>query len=235
MVNKLKKANYRSFLILCEKNNLSREEIEECIYMKVDAIITFLVPNDDAILLAKNCNVPVLLFGRNDVNEYLHCYSSDDYEGGRIAGKYLIGEKCKKILYVSIPDIICSKYRCDGFVSIANEYPDVETQIVDYDHFFIDYEHFINEGFEGYFFFDDAIGVKFLNYINKNHPLYNAKIIGFNAIGKYIDHQYNLTSIATDFDLMVNEAISNLIRDLENNYFKPVNKVYPVTLHKGEN
>ena len=94
MISQLKKANYRSFLILCEKNNLSRDEIEECIYMKVDAIITFLVPNDDAILLAKNTNVPVLLFGRNDDRGYLYCYSSNDFEGGQIASKYLINEKC---------------------------------------------------------------------------------------------------------------------------------------------
>ena len=235
MISQLKKANYRSFLILCEKNNLSRDEIEECIYMKVDAIITFLVPNDDAILLAKNTNVPVLLFGRNDDRGYLYCYSSNDFEGGQIASKYLINEKCKKLLYVSIPDITCSKYRSDGFVSFAEKYDNVETQIVDHEHFFADYEGFIREGFDGYFFFDDAIGVKFLNYINKNHPSYKAKIIGFNAIGKYIDHQYNLTSIATDFDLMVEEAITSLIRDLETNYVKPINKVYPVFLHKGEN
>ena len=235
MINRLKKSNYRSFLILCEKNNLSREEIEECLYMRVDAIITFLAPSDDAIVLAKNSSVPVLLFGRNDDREYLNCYFSNDYEGGKLACNYLIGENCKKIVYVSIPDISCSKERGDGFLSVANKHKGIETKVIKYDDFYTNYDLYINEGIDGYFFFDDAIGVQFFNYITKYHPSYNAKIIGFNALGKYTSYQYNLTSISTDFDLMVDDVSTNLINQIENDYYKPVNKVYPVTLHKGEN
>ena len=74
MVNRLKKMNYRSFMILCEKNHLFKEEIEECLYMKVDAIISFLVPSQEAIDLAKSCDLPILLFGRNSDDNYLYCY-----------------------------------------------------------------------------------------------------------------------------------------------------------------
>lgn len=234
MVNRLKKSNYRSFLIPTEKKNLTREEVEECLYMKVDAIVTFLVPDDDAVDLATSSDLPVLLFGRNYENPNLYCYSSDDYDGGRVAGKYLIESKCKKVAYISIPEIICSKYRGDGFVSIVN-HRDINYKVVEYEDFSANYNKFIEEGYDGYFFFDDGIGVRFLNHINKYHPNYKPKIIGFNAIGKYTDHYYNLTSISTDFDLMVEDAMSNLIKDLEVNTINPVNKVYSVILHKGEN
>ena len=233
MVNRLKKMNYRSFMILCEKNHLFKEEIEECLYMKVDAIISFLVPSQEAIDLAKSCDLPILLFGRNSDDNYLYCYSSDDFKGGQIAGNYLLDNDCKRVLYVSISDIICSKYRSLGFVSAVKD--KIDYDVIEYEDFSLECERFIEQKYDGYFFFDDAIGVKFLNYINKNHKNYHPKIIGFNAIGKYTDHYYNLTSIATDFDLMVDDAIKNLIYDLEKDQNIPHNCVYDVNLHLGEN
>ena len=88
MIEEFKKHNYLIILIPTAQNFVCKENVKEALGLSVDAMISFLVPHDNAYEISLLHRVPFLLFGRHLERPKLNVVCMDDYLGGEIAASY---------------------------------------------------------------------------------------------------------------------------------------------------
>ncbi len=211
MIEEFKKYNCLVHFISTAQNFASKENIKEALELSSDAIITFLIPNDDAFEIALLYNVPVLLFGRYSEKPKLNVVYMDDFLGGQIAASYLIKQGANKLCYICVDDIECSLRRQQGFVDEALKNKILDIRIIQY-RFMDTVSDLINAGYNWFFCFDDGLA----NYLMNSQKNKNIHVIGFNGISKFLPHYDFFASIYANYDLMVKDAV-NILNEKINN------------------
>ena len=165
---------------------------------------------------------------------------TDDYEGGRIAGEYLFGEKlCKKPCFLTYADCECMYRRRDGFVSVANKYG-IKVDIVEIrDKAELKVEDFYDK-YDSIFCFNDELAYLLLYNVaiiseEVNEKFKDVHIVGYDALAHRIRGLKRITSINSNYHAIA-EYTMNIIQKRVENRNKPVTdfvkKMFDVKLYR---
>ncbi len=121
----LKKEGYLVEIISLYGNEFNSNVIKECIYSRVDGIISFVEPTSETLEIVKMNKIPFMMLGRKLTNKYCDYIYTDDYKGGTLAAKYLCSKKCKNFIYVNVKGSECSYRRFEGFNKTLENKKDV--------------------------------------------------------------------------------------------------------------
>ena len=231
MIEELKKRNYLIILIPTAKNYVSKENVKEALKLSVDAMISFLIPHDNAYEISLLHQVPFLLFGRYDERPKMNVVYMDDEQGGQIAASYLIDEcHATKLCYIGVDGIECSLRRQQGFVEKAKQ-EGIEVTILK-ELQMRQVNELIKKGYHWFFCFDDNLA----NYLYDSQKSKDIHVIGFNGISKFAQQFEFIASINADYDQMVQDAVDILMEKIANkNQGEGIIKKHQTRLCKKEN
>jgi DNA-binding LacI/PurR family transcriptional regulator len=209
---------------------VTKSSIKDALGMGIDAIITFLVPSAEAVEMARLAKKPMLLFGRYVDRKGLLIFYSDDEEGGKIAADYLIKEKHrKKLAYIGAKQFDFDAIRNRGFVDEAKRLGLLDVvRLEDSDLSSLDQA--ILRGLDGIFCFDDLLASRTLNRLKGD----DVSLVGFNGTSHFYDSVFDITSIESDYTLMVKSAVNALLEAIRGPGDKPVISKFPVHLYLGQ-
>jgi len=123
-------------LIIMDGNfdsNVQMNQIQNFIVEGVDAIL--LAPAsisgaEGCYNLAKDAGIPILTFDVSAPGDYAAHVGTDNYAGGKLAGKYMaeniLEDQKGNVVIVTYSEIEACVFREEGFVEVINEYPDIE-------------------------------------------------------------------------------------------------------------
>ena len=234
IIIKLKKYECYGIIIPIKRNTLNREVVAQCISQRLDGIITFVEPKEEAIELANLNKIKMVLLGRVIDDPSVRCIYTDDKKGGMIAGEYLIKRNHKKILYVGYKQIECSNRRLEGLQeAIDRENRENDSNIELATISFIDLKRsFVKkvlEGYDGIFSFNDQIYCQISKIVNKENL--KVDVVGYDALSKRYELASDIVSIDYDYDAMVSEIIKILMGDMKGNEDTSKNSMFDVSLY----
>lgn len=222
-VSELKKGRIDFTLIYADEHQVSTKTIKRCISQRVDAIISFYEPAEEATTLANLYKMPLVFNGTSEQKE-LFCVHTNNYQGGKLAANYLsTAHKNKKFLYIGIKDYADSKERFRGFKDgLMANCPDYELLYIDIEK--DDDYNILEEIYKGYlsiFCFNDDTAYSLLRHLNKLIPnirkIYQSlHIVGFDCLSEHLNSALDLSSINFDYTRIVKDSI-NYIKDAWNN------------------
>lgn len=122
ILEELKRQGYIGILCFSDRHFLSSEHLNQVFVNNCAAVITLVEPNEEAINVLKNNQIPIYLFGIPLQNQYVNYIASNDYEGGCLVAKDFMNRKAKNGLYVTDSFSVTSKYRFDGFYNTLYEH-----------------------------------------------------------------------------------------------------------------
>lgn len=232
MIEELKKRDYLLILIPTAKNYVSKENVKEALKLSVDAMISFLIPYDNAYEISLLHRVPFLLFGRYYERPKLNVVYMDDEEGGQIAATYLIHEcRATKLCYIGVHDIECSLRRQKGFLEKAKQ-EGISDVIVLKESQIKQVTDLIEQGYHWFFCFDDNLA----NYLYDSQKSKDIHVIGFNGISQFSQQFEFIASINADYDQMVHDAVEILMKKIKTqNDGDAIIKKHKTQLCKKEN
>ena len=220
IIVQLKKKECFGIIIPIKRNSLNREVVAQCISQRLDGIITFVEPKEEAIELAKLNRIDMILLGRLIDSPTVKCIYTDDKRGGELAGEYLINKNHRKILYVGYKEIECSNRRLEGLkaaIDKANENRSNEEKIELSTLSFLDLSRNLKkkvlEGFDGIFSFNDQIYCQIYKIAHKEHLKIEA--VGYDALSKRYELMSDVVSIDYDYDAMVSKIIKILMENVD--------------------
>lgn len=243
----LSKENYRSmiFIDINVETVLSRKVAEEIISYGVSGVITFLKPSQSAEKLFSNFGIPHVLIGRNGADINVDSVYSDDFKGGYLAGKALIGDQRKNICYLGTKESVdCNIQRYNGYkaalqeagltlnenlvkmTSNAETGDELVKQIIEK-----------NTKFDGIFCFSDLIAFEVIDYLLSNGfkiPS-DVGIVGFDNIQQELKLPFRLSTIETNKRKIVEEALKIIFTKINNKgmFHHRYNIMIDVDYHQG--
>lgn len=224
---KFQKLGYNICLLPTSNRFLDRSNIKEAAAVGAAAIITFLVPNKDAVEYSILFNIPLLVFGRSTSEKMVNKLYTDDILGGELAASYLINKGHSKLLYIGSELHEVSYIRQKGFLDKANELGIQDVLVVENDE--SAFMNAIDNGYHGIFCFDDQLVMKVLSKnINKS-----IDIVGFNGIYENFGFQYffSFPSIAPNYKQMIDDAVQILDEQInQDGNYSFVDKKYSVKI-----
>lgn len=224
---KFQKLGYNICLLPTGNRFLDRNNIKEAAAVGAAAIITFLVPNKDAVEYSILFNIPLLVFGRSTPEKMVNKLYTDDITGGELAASYLINKGHKKLLYVGAELHEVSYIRQKGFVDKANEAGIQDVLVVENDDNVL--MSAIENGYDGIFCFDDQLAMKVISK-NLNKSI---DIVGFNGIYENFGFKYffSFPSIAPNYQQMIDDAVQILDEQInQDGNYNFVDKKYTVEI-----
>jgi len=230
LIKELRRHGYQTLLMPVSELYATKSSIKDALGMGIDAIITFLVPSAEAVEMARLAKKPMLLFGRYVDRKGLLIFYSDDEEGGKIAADYLIKEKHrKKLAYIGAKQFDFDAIRNRGFVDEAKRLGLLDVvRLEDSDLSSLDQA--ILRGLDGIFCFDDLLASRTLNRLKGD----DVSLVGFNGTSHFYDSVFDITSIESDYTLMVKSAVNALLEAIRDPGDKPVISKFPVHLYLGQ-
>jgi DNA-binding LacI/PurR family transcriptional regulator len=230
LIKELRKRGYQTLLMPVSELYATKSSIKEALGMGVDAVITFLVPSAEAVEMARLAKKPILLFGRFVERKGLLIFYSDDEEGGKIAADYLIQVKRRKSLaYLGAKQFDFDAVRNKGFSDEANKLGVTRiVRIEDSD--LSSLPEKIHDGIDGIFCFDDLLASRALNLLKGE----DVSVVGFNGTSHFYDSVFDITSIESDYPLMVKSAVNALSESIRGRNEKPITSKFPVHLYLGQ-
>lgn len=227
------------FTLVFSSKKMGVDLVKQCISQRVDAIITLLEPDDEAIEAAKLNNIPICLVGRNIGKEGVDEVFTDDEDGGRMVANYLVNfHKLDKFVYVKMPNAECSKRRQKGFESTIKELmPEAVVQVIDDKQAKTTLIAMIKEGFNGIFCFNDEIVYSILKQLNQEIPNFRKvyprmHIIGYDCLNTRVDGLIDITTVDFDYDVICQKAFDLLSARLKTPTLPAQSIELPVSLHQ---
>ncbi len=219
----LNKDKFNFNVIISNSNFLTLNDLKRCILQRIDGIITFIEPSDEAIETAKLYRIPIEVVGREINNSSIDQLYTNDFVGGVLAGEYLIKTKlCKKVCFLTYENVECSLRRFEGFKKVCDENGvNTETFIVK-DKNTLDINYFLENKFDGIFCFNDEIAYNLLYKFDVVKDTYleeqlkNIKIIGYDALAHRIRGLKRITSINFNYHEIAKKAIEIIERRVLN-------------------
>ena len=209
----LKKEGYLGVIIPLFGNEFNADVVKECIYQRVDGIISFVEPTKESLDIVKINKIPLLILGRHVEDDYCDEIYTDDYHGGELAAEYLGKEGVKNFIYVGINGSECSERRYNGFKDYirnnfkTNKYKKIMIEC------FEKYIPFIKENKNtGIFCYNDEHYFLIKKKLEKHHVnIEEIKFIGYDAINANLEGTSYIPSIGFDYDAIAKAAVSSMI------------------------
>lgn len=228
------------YTVIVTSNDVESDEvIKQCIYQRVDAIISLISLDEKAIEIAKFNNLPLTVFG-NDVDyEFIDSVYPDSEAASNIVANYLLNyHKTTKLVYVDLENAIASTKRKNDFIKdVTHIDPSAEVIVVERRKVKEQLPELIRKGYLGIFCFNDQTAYDVLDQLNKVLPnvrrIYpKLHLVGFDAISQHLVGLQDITSIDYDYDLLAEKTVTSIIKRVENPN-KPQEKIIVETsLHQ---
>lgn len=237
----LKKEGYLSVIIPLFGNEFNVDVVKECVYQRVDGIISFVEPTEESLDVVKINKIPFLMLGRQINDDYCDEIYTDDYEGGKIAAEYLYNNDVKYFVYVGINGSECSERRYSGFKDYirgslkTNKYKKIMIES------FEKYISFIKETKNvGIFCYNDEHYYLVKDILEKQHvKIEDIKFIGYDAINANLGGTMHIPSVGFDYDAIAKAAVSSMISSEKNQCKGHISLCYNVRLEdkkdRGDN
>ena len=203
----LRDEGYMANIICLYGNAFNSAIVKECIYQRMDQIITFVEPTKEALELVQMNHIPLLVCGRKIPKKYCDSIYTDDEKGGSLAADYLIDKGCENFVYINVKGSECSVRRYQGFKDRLQENSHTVRKIN-----IEDFDEKINEVIGcpnlGIFAYNDEHLFMIIDKLkNKCIDISNIKFIGYDGVSKHISGTIKIPSIAFDYDAMAKECV----------------------------
>lgn len=215
----LKEGHYVS-LIWSSSKTLDEELIKQCLSERVDSIITSILPDEKAIVLAKIYDISLIYLGEYEgtYKDKINTVYVNNYKAGMIASSYLADyHKGERFIYLGDSKNHQSNKRKEGFVDGLKRYFD-NPDVLSFDNRDINSQHLlalIYDGYQSIFCFNDEVAYTTIKALEESIPhiskvLPHLHIIGMDALSINIVGLKDLTSISFDYSQLAKEAMKVL-------------------------
>lgn len=200
-----------------------QEFLGSIISRKVDGIITFLEPTKEVVATCKKNDIPIVLIGRKNTQLDIDMISTDDYSGGFMVGEQFVKKGVKNVGYLGAPKAIeCSVRRQNGlrdaFLKHNLSFNEKNMRYMENNDFSKDLEIMIKNNVDGILFFNDVMaleGIKYLKERGYDVPG-DIKVAGYDDIGEDFPISGELTTVASNKNLIVEKAVEILYKKMKN-------------------
>lgn len=206
----LKEEGYLANIICLYGNDFNSSIVKECIYQRVDKIITFIEPTKEALDLVHINHLPLIMCGRKIPKKFCDSLYTDDIKGGGIAANYLVNKGSKNFVYVGVRGSECSTRRFAGFkhelVKINPNFVVKRIHIEDFDERIEDIKKIVDLGIFAYN--DEHLFIIIDKLKQANVDISKINFIGYDGVSKNISGTIKIPSISFDYDAMARECVS---------------------------
>lgn len=242
LVNIIKEYNHDFTVVFTSASKLTVDVVKQCISQRVSGLITMLDVENDAVQTLKLNNIPIVLVGRRCNNDYVDQVFTDDDEGGRLVGNYMVNyHKIKKCIYIKVPTAECSKRRQRSFESCINNYfPDEPVKVLTENQAKNQLIDYIHQGYTGIFCFCDQVAYRVIKQLNEYAPNFRkiyprVHIVGYDCVSTRIAGMVDITSIDSDYDGVCQTTMEFMNNKLSHKVHTQQVKVFRVFLHQRIN
>ena len=196
--------------IICLYGNAFNTAIlKECLYQRVDHIITFVEPTKETLELVKMNHVPLIVCGRKMSKKYCDTLYTDDIKGGGLAAEYLINKGAKHFIYINVKGSECSIRRYQGFKErLQAKNPQIRVKKINIEDFDGQIDEISKLHDLGIFVYNDEHLFIILDKLKKkNVDTDKIHFIGYDGISKQILGTIRIPSISFDYDEMARECV----------------------------
>ncbi|HAV19764.1 MAG TPA: hypothetical protein DCX17_01910 [Firmicutes bacterium] len=239
----IREHNYRS-MVFYEFNQdirLGVNAAKEISAFNLSGVISFLVPTQEAIDLFKLHNIPLIIIGRDGAPLYIASVSSNDIQGGYLAGKHLFNTGARKMAYIGAgSNLPINQNRLDGFMKALNEQglapliylndENIPTEAV------LDKALKDQPDLNGIFCFNDLMAFEVINRLMElNYQIpKDVAVIGYDNLQRYINYPFRLTTIDADMQKTAALVVSSIFEQLQTHSNVPNNQIVNVDLIVGK-
>lgn len=204
----LKKDGYVCVLINLFGDKFTSDTVKECIYQRVDGIISFVEPTQESLEFLKLNKLSFLMLGRRIKDDYCEMLYTDDNKGGELAAKYLADKGCKNFVYVNINGSECATRRYKGFIHyLRYVHKTTKFKKVNIEDFKSNLENLRGLEKLGIFCYNDEHAFMVIDILRKNgFDLSQIEIIGYDAISQNLLGTNEIASIGFDYSLIAKTA-----------------------------
>lgn len=205
----LREEGYLANIICLYGNAFNTAIVKECIYQRVDKIITFVEPTKEALELVDMNHVPLIVCGRKISKKYCDSLYTDDLKGGALAADYLINKGSKRFIYINVKGSECSTRRYLGFKNrLAVRDPNFQVKKINIEDFDEAIDQIKNIPDLGIFSYNDEhLFIILDKFKQKNIDASHIHFIGYDAVCKNILGTIKIPSIAFDYDAIAKECV----------------------------
>ncbi|MCR4562400.1 MAG: LacI family transcriptional regulator [Bacilli bacterium] len=215
----LREAGFFSNIICLYGNAFDAGIVKECIYQRVDYIITFVEPTQDALDLVSINHFPLIMYGRKLPKKYCDTLYTDDVKGGLLAAQYLLDKGSKNFIYINVRGSECSKRRWAGFKSklslIEPEVHYKKINIEDFDNKIDEYLDYPDLGIFAYN--DEHLFIVLEKLRQRNIDTSKINVVGYDGVCRRILGTTKIPSIAFDYDAMARQCVRLIKQKSEGN------------------
>lgn len=206
----LREAGYLANIICLYGNDFNASIVKECIYQRVDIVITFIEPTKEALDLVNMNKLPLIVCGRKVSRKYCHSLYTDDIKGGGIAAKYLVDKGSNNFIYINVRGSECSTRRYAGFkhelTRIDPNFCIKKVNIEDFDNRIDEINKTSNLGLFAYN--DEHLFIILDKLKQANVDISKIKFIGYDGVCKNISGTIKIPSISFDYDAIAKECVN---------------------------
>lgn len=238
---RLYKLGYATMIFAVHDIKFKMNDLTSIISRKVDAIITFLEPDQRVVRVCQQNNIPLLLFGRENSELDIDSVSTDDFKGGYEVGRLFSKLGAKNIGYIGAPkEIECSVRRLNGMKHYLDEHhiPYDESNFRFIKDIGIEEElnALIDSKVDAIFCFNDVMALEAITLLEK-HGLNvpdDVHVVGYDNIQHEFFIPIELTSVDSDKEKIVDTVVDLILDRVDNkSNHKPRQIKFDVWMHEG--
>lgn len=203
----LRAEGYLPNIICLFGNSFDAVIVKECLYQRVDTIITFVEPTKEALELANMNHLPLIVCGRKVSKKYCDTLYTDDVKGGALAADYLISHGAENFVFINVRGSECANRRYEGFKYVLSEknLPHRKIYIEDFD---VKLDVILKLPHLGIFAYNDEHLFIVLDKLKqRNVDVSQIRFIGYDGIGKHLSGTLKPPSISFDYDAMARACV----------------------------
>ncbi|HMM00111.1 MAG TPA: LacI family DNA-binding transcriptional regulator [Bacilli bacterium] len=215
LISKLRTFGYDALIIPSSTSRLSPPLLRSIIQQRIEGVLTFLEPSEEALEIIDQTSLPVLLIGRKSDSNVISYVCTDDYKGGKLVADYLLENKSQKVIYVGPKEIECSIRRYEGLkdgLKNAKIIPQFYyADVIDNENI-SEIRSMLDEN-TGIVCFNDDICYSILSQIqNVKDKIKGIQMVGFDNIKKFLTYLPNITSVNHKTTEIAYESVESLNR-----------------------
>lgn len=230
----LRAEGYLANIISLFGNDFESEIVKECLYQRVDTIITFVEPTKEALEFANINHLPLIVCGRKMSKRYCDSLYTDDFKGGEMAANYLMNNGAKNFVYINVRGSECSIRRFEGFKNaISSKSPQFTVKKINIEDFGNKIDEISKLPDLGIFAYNDEhLYIVLEQFRHKNIDISKLRYVGYDGISKHILGTIKIPSISFDYDAIARECLRLVKLDREDET-KHLSKCFDVYLEEA--
>lgn len=208
----LRQQGYNSLIVPNFSTVCTKENIQEALVARADAIVSFLEPTEDAALTAKLNALPIILVGRQSPYAGVDQVYTDDRKGGTLAADELLKEGAKKFIYIAANAVECSIRRYRGFLDrLQAEDPNISVPMISESDLEMKLPWIASEGFDGIFCFNEQIALDTLQRLKAMGLAGKVHIVGYDGLGSQVVNCEKVPCVGYDYEAIADKSFEILM------------------------